>query len=58
MWCKVQGGCGERRYFEEVQGKLEVAVEQSSLPLALMPDVQACDPHDLSDTLAGILCPW
>ncbi|KAK9832549.1 hypothetical protein WJX81_008317 [Elliptochloris bilobata] len=29
-----------RRYFEEVQGKLEVAVEQSSLPLALMPDVQ------------------
>jgi len=29
-----------RRYFEDVQGRLEVAVEQSALPLALMPDVQ------------------
>ena len=39
---QLQARCMERRYFEEVQGKLEVAVEQSSLPLALMPDVQVC----------------
>lgn len=29
-----------RRQFEEVQGRLEAAVEQASVPLALMPDIQ------------------
>ena len=28
------------RQFEEVQGRLEAAVEQASVPLALMPDIQ------------------
>ncbi|BDA50235.1 probable Ankyrin repeat and IBR domain-containing protein 1 [Coccomyxa sp. Obi] len=30
-----------RRHFEEIQGRLESATEQCSVPLALLPDVQA-----------------
>ena len=35
------GSCpAARRHFEDIQGRLEAAVEQASVPLALMPDVQ------------------